>query len=291
MGTSKSFGGAKGTTPLIPSWLQSDEANPFQPNMNPIPPRKDDIGDTPKEKPIVTSLPVIQGNNSRFKQPRSNFTKYASSGGKNTAALEKGISSYVKKSYGGAKQASKRMSVSKTTARKLTSFFIDASRQGFRATLRKYNLSKLQELPLEQACNALVDEFCKFDGKIDTAISRDAFIFTMQELENANMLDKLEKPDDATILFMLKKFMVLSIKNRLIEDVGQSIFLSDKEPATIQSMEAQITDYIKMAVEDVTIKFQEEFVIPDIMKEIDNLYESSYKMLELLADEEKEEQL
>jgi len=291
MGTSKSFGGAKGTTPLIPSWLPSDEANPFLPDINPILPRKDDIGDAPKEKPIVTPSTVIPGNNSRFKQPRTNFTRYASSSGKDSAALKNGLSSYVKKSYGGAKQASARMSASKTTARKLASFFIDVSKQGFQATLQKYNLSKLQKLSLEQACDALADEFCKFDGKIDTAISRDAFIFTMQELENANMLDKLEKPDDATILFMLKNFMALSIKNRLIEDVGQSIFLSDKEPATIQSMETQITDYIKMTVEDAIIKFQEEFIILDLMNEIDNLYESSYQMLELIANEEKEEQL
>jgi hypothetical protein len=117
MGTSKSFGGAKGATPLIPSWLPSDEVNPFLPDMNPIPP-KDDTGDMPKENPTVTPPLAIPENNFRFKQARSNFTRYASSGGKNTAALKKGISSYIEKSYGGAKQVSKRMSVSKNTARK-----------------------------------------------------------------------------------------------------------------------------------------------------------------------------
>jgi hypothetical protein len=287
MGTSKSFGGAKGNTPLIPSWLSPDNDGISMPNINPVTEPKDNADDIPKIEPVTAPpVPVVPADSSRFEQARSNFARNVSSDGTNKSALKRGISSYIKKSYGGAKQASKRMSVSKVTASKLVSFFTSASTQGFQATLLKYNLSKLQGIPLEQACSALVDEFCKSDGKIDTAISRDAFLLTIQELEKANMLDKLEKPDDATILFTLKKFMVLSIYNRLIEDVGQRIFLNDKDPTTIQSIEIQIKDYIEMAVDDVIIKFQEEFVISDLMKEIDKLYESSYETLDFIVNKE-----
>lgn len=302
MGTSSSFGGGKGKNPMIPSWLSSEKTDIPISKVNLIASKDDNKPQQtsdPKDKPydilkpesiIVDPATIVLGDNSRFKQSRANFTRYVSSGGKNRSALKKGISSYIKNSYKGAKQASKRMAVSKITASKFVSFFIEASTQGFQATLQKYNLSNLQGLPLDQAYIALVDEFCKSDGKIDNAISRDAYLFTVEALENASMLDKLEKPSESVILFMLKNFMVLSIKNRLLEDVGQSIFLDGKDPSVIQYIEIQIKDFIGMAVDDVISKFQNNSAISDITKEMDSLYEASYSMLELIANEEEDDE-
>ena len=258
MGTSKSFGGAKGETPLIPSWLSPENT----------------------EHPV----PVILGDKSRFKQARANLARYVSSDGKNDSYLKKGISSYIKTSYNGAKHVANRMGVSKTSAKELVSFLIDAATQGLQATLHKYNLSKLQDFSLEQAYTSLVDVFCKSDGKIDTAISRDAYLLTIEELENADMLDKLEKPDEETIFFMLKKFITLSIKNRLFEDIGQSIFLDNKAISVIQSIENQIKDFIELAVDDAIIKFKRDLTISDITNEMDKLYENSYDIMKLLTD-------
>src|SRR5690606_26305012 len=100
MGTSNAYGGAGGSTPLIPSWLQGDGdggigagagaddgTQPASPDGSPpaVPP-------APAPRPTAPA-----GASDRFTSARNNFTRFVSSGGSDRRSLGRAVSQYVSK--------------------------------------------------------------------------------------------------------------------------------------------------------------------------------------------------
>lgn len=75
MGTSTSNHGQSGKTPLVPSWLDDNDA------------------DQQPEQPQ-------QGDPKRFSASRSNFTRYVNSGGSGSGSLHRATSNYIRRSLG-----------------------------------------------------------------------------------------------------------------------------------------------------------------------------------------------
>lgn len=98
MGTSTAFEGQGGHTPLIPSWLdEPDQATADAESAAAGEPPGQDPDSS--DRPPGSGLPPI-GDPNRFTAARSNFTRFARSGGRDRASLGRAISRYVNSSAG-----------------------------------------------------------------------------------------------------------------------------------------------------------------------------------------------
>src|SRR5688500_13483920 len=112
MGTSSAYGGPGGGTPLVPSWMQEEgdlqngPANGTMPGgatpQNGIPPPA--VPPAPANQPLPLPAKV-----DRFTGARNNFSRFASSGGRDRANLGRSVSNYASSSAGGSRQATLRM--------------------------------------------------------------------------------------------------------------------------------------------------------------------------------------
>jgi hypothetical protein len=137
VGTSNSYGGAGGGTPLIPTWLTPDtEGGATPPNGSEMP-----AGDVP---PAPKLAPVPQaGDAKRFSSARGNFTRFVTSGGTDRKSLGRALSSYVSTSVGGSRTAARRMAISSQATSRLADFLSTASTAGVRDALRSIGLENL----------------------------------------------------------------------------------------------------------------------------------------------------
>ena len=107
MGTSNPNGGSSGSNPLIPSWLV-DPAGTSTENSDTA-----ETVDNPNEDSQTgseeQSIPTVVVDHQRYSPARSNFTRFTKSGGRDTNSLRRAVSSYVRRSSGGAKNATTKM--------------------------------------------------------------------------------------------------------------------------------------------------------------------------------------
>src|SRR5258708_33845749 len=149
MGTSTAYGGPGGGTPLVPSWRGSDAggAPPAAPGGDT--PDGDAPVPGPPAPPNRPALPPISDPN-RFIGARTNFTRFANSGGDDRASLGRAVSRYVSTSSGGARQAAQRMGASRAAGARLLGFLSDAQARGTQEALRALNLETLAGRPIDE---------------------------------------------------------------------------------------------------------------------------------------------
>src|SRR5690348_12014217 len=102
MGTSSAYGGPRGSTPLVPSWLEPDGPEvpaPPEPPDHQAPPDGPPADSVPGSPP-ATLLPPVPADVGRFTAARSNFSRFASSGGTDRASLGRAVSHYVSRASG-----------------------------------------------------------------------------------------------------------------------------------------------------------------------------------------------
>ena len=169
MGTSGSYGGPGGKNPLIPSWLDGGVLPP-QPPLPEAPVPAD-----PGQAAPVTNPPQVIPEGPRFQLPRTNMSRFVSSGGSNGGALRRAVSGYVSESSGGAATATRRMGSSRVAAGRLLSFLGEVQRTGAAQALQLFNLGALANQPIEQIFFGLADKICPSQGSVDAGIALDAF--------------------------------------------------------------------------------------------------------------------
>ncbi|MDB5013268.1 MAG: hypothetical protein JWQ25_1470, partial [Daejeonella sp.] len=143
MGTSNSNRGTGPNTPLVPTWLTPGGTPPAPPPL--IPPESDPIHlpdnllppprtageNSPRIPTPLENLPIPpNGNANRFRGPRSNFTKFISSGGGDRRSMGRALAGYVSKSSGGSRNATLGMGSSRSTTAILLNFFSSVQSQG-----------------------------------------------------------------------------------------------------------------------------------------------------------------
>src|SRR5260370_32486289 len=130
MGTSGSYGGPSPGSSLVPTWVDPIRSLPVGPGLPPpddadpaaIPPA---VPAPPPVRPVPQPAPA-----DNFTAPRTNFTRYARSGGNDRTSLGRAISGYVSGGVGGSRRAVQRMGSSRGTAARLASFLNNVAGQG-----------------------------------------------------------------------------------------------------------------------------------------------------------------
>ena len=286
MGTSNSYGGPGGNTPLIPSWFGggddgggdgTPDAAPNDGQQNPP-----NNGDTPN--PIIT--PTSPG--SRFQTPRGNFTRFVGSGGSDRRSLGRAVSGYVSGSMSGAKNASKRMGSSRRVAGGLINFLSAAAGAGINAALTERNLGHLIGKSAEDIFIGLSGVICPHGGSVDEGIARNAFMETVVELIGAGITD-LNQLTAEQVFAIIQLFATNSIEARLCNDIGTKICIAAENIPQVENVQQQLHDFISGAVSDALERFSNdinELSSDETGKIVDTIYTEAFSILETLGDAE-----
>lgn len=290
MGTSTAYKGPGGGTPLIPSWLGSDDGdNP--PSIPAAPggatPAPDLVPPAPANRP---AMPAPADPN-RFMSARNNFTRFAHSGGRDRASLGRAVSSYVSTSTGGARQAAQRMGASRGAGARLLGFLTDVQALGAREALRTLNLEGLAGRPIDEVFVGLADYICPNAGTVDDGIAREAFVETIIELTTLGVTDMdALTPEQMQTVFEL--YATHAIEARLCNDIGiKAITMPDDAQAALRIQE-QLRDFIRNGVSDALTAARTETPIltqDRIQSFVDTVYERSFGILKGLGDAEADQ--
>lgn len=285
MGTSSAYPGPGGRTPLVPSWLPSGGAPEPEPGPPPPPP-----GDAPPPIPSPPDLPPIPNIASpdRFTPARTNFSRFASSGGRDRASLRRAVSHYVSTASGGSRPAAQRMGSSRIAGGRLLGFLSSAGANGPREALRTLNLENLAGRPIEEIFVGLVDYVCQDGGTVDEGIAREAFIETIADLADNGIvnLDGLTADQMQTIFELYASH---AIEARLCNDIGTKAITLPSSVADATRVQTQLFDFVRRSVGDAFTAAPA--AIRDLTPErvfdfVTRVYEQAFSILEALGDAE-----
>lgn len=293
MGTSSSFGGQGGGTPLVPSWL-GNEGSPPAAQDGATPPNGG--GASPAQPPAGPPAPPARppvpptADPTRFSAARGNFSRFAGSGGDDRKALGRAVSHYVGSSSGGARTAAARMGSARGAGSRLIGFLSDAARRGATEALRALNLGALAGRPIEEIFLGLADYVCPDGGTIDEGIAREAFIETIADLAGAGItdLDSLT-PDQMQTVFEL--YATNAIEARLCNDIGLKAVSLPSDSRQAARVQAQLNDFIRRAVADAltTARVAVAALTPDrVLSFVGGIYEQAFGILQIMGDAEGE---
>ena len=279
MGTSGSYPGPSNKDPLVPDWLDSEEPGLLPPRdpgepPGPLPPDEELPVDhdgrptdrspvplpltqdgTPTADPIPGQRPQVPPANptnlpdKRFGSARSNFSRFARSGGANPSSLKRALHSYVATASGGPKTAARRMGASRQSTSKLLSFLSNAVSNSSAEALRALNLEALAGRPIDEVFLALADYICPDGGTVDQGIAREAYFETIADLAATGIatLDALTSDQMQTILELS---IAHSIEARIYNDIGAGAIALPSGTNEIAQVEAQLFDFIRASVSD-----------------------------------------
>ncbi len=295
MGTSSSFGGPKGSTPLVPSWLGNDLESSHDDNG-----QSDVEGDqtSDSENPSQNNddsqsndnqtEPGKELENNRYRQVRNNFTRFVKSGGSNKRAFGKAISNYVSKASGGSKTASQRMGSSRVVTSALVSFLQSVQSNGAESTLRSYGLDNLIGHSITDVFLELMDFVCPDGGNLDEGIARNAFVETIAELAE-NEISNLDTLTLEQIKSIIQIYATHSIEARLCNDIGTKIFIDSQNLSFIDKIQEQLHDFIARGVSDALQKFDTNFADltnTNTAQLVEEIYTEAFRILQILGDNE-----
>lgn len=287
MGTSSSYGGPRGKTPLVPTWVEPiGSAGPLPASL--IPPDGTPIvppGDVPQAPPDRLNPPA-EGDADRFRGPRSSFSRFAKSGGSNGGSLGRAVSGYVSHSSGGARRAAQKMGASRTSAGRLLGFLTDAQARGPREALRALDLENLAGRPMEEVFLGLMEYVCPKGGSVDEGIARDAFIETIADLTAVGIadLDGLTAGQTQTVLEL---YATHAIEDRLCNEIGTKAIALPQDVQAIEATMEQLRDFVRGSVSDSIQRAQAAFnnlTVERVQAVVDAVYEAAFAFLQAAGD-------
>ncbi len=288
MGTSTAYGGPGGGTPLVPTWLGSEGGT--SPPAMPVEAASSSDG-TPVPQPAAPSgRPAIPplGDPGRFTSARSNFTRFAKSGGSDRAGLGRAVAGYVSSAVGGSRQAAQRMGASRGAGARLLGFLSDAQARGVREALRALDLEGLVGHPLAEILVGLADYVCPGAGTIDEGIAREAYVETIVELATEGLTDMdAFTPDQLQTVFEL--YATHAIEARICNDIGTKAVTVPADAHAALRVQAQLRDFIRGGVSDAltTARAETPTLTPDrIQSFVDRVYESAFGFLQARGEAE-----
>jgi hypothetical protein len=289
MGTSTAYGGPDGGTPLVPSWLGGadggESPTPATPNLNGPP---DGQPESPRQ-PRANPQPIPpNADPQRFTGARTNFSKFARSGGSDRASLGRAISKYVSTAAGGSRVAAQRMGASRGSGARLLGFLADAQSRGINQALAALNLNGLAGLPIADIFLGLADYVCPGGSSVDEGIAREAFVETIIELTENGLNDLTTfTPEQMQLIF--ETYATHAIEARIYNDIGTKAVMMPENALTAQHVEHQLLDFIRGGVSDAFVQTQAQtggLNHTNIQSFVDSVYESAFSFLHALAQAE-----
>jgi hypothetical protein len=297
VGTSSSYGGASGGTPLVPSWLQGDSSGDSgsgdggQADLGVgAQSNQDGAATGAPMAPPARPIPPKLGDSDRFTSARTNLTRFTSSGGSDHRSLGRAVSQYVSKSSGGSGNAARRMGASRSAGAGLVNFLNNAVTKGVREALRTLNLEGLAGKPIEEIFSGLADYICPEGGSIDDGVARDAFVETIADLAGAGITD-MDALTPAQIQTIFELYATHAIEARLCNDIGAKVVTMPADAGAAGRVQAQLRDFIQRGVSDAlnNAAVVVQALTPDaVIGFVTGIYQSAFEILQTMGDAEAE---
>lgn len=293
MGTSGSYGGPSNATPLVPTWADSDAAAPVasesasgtlpiegSPSENRDP--NVVVPQPPPNRPDLVPPPVQH----RFRDARSDFTRFVSSGG-GSRNLGRALSHYVSTATGGSRNAAKRMGVSTSAGAGLLGFLSNVASNGTREALRVLKLDQLVGKSVEEIFLGLADCVCPNTGDVDAGIARSAFIETIVDLADMGVSD-LDSLSADQIRTVFELYATHAIESRICNDIGLHMIALPSDLHAAEQVQVQLRDFIRRSVSDslsTTTRALPDLIHRDVQGFVSEIYESAFAILQSLGEE------
>ena len=302
MGTSNSYSGSGGSKPLIPTWLTDgggpDGSQPA-PTQQPPSPIPDGDGANPLPGvlpstngvgvPAAPNLPAVPpaGDPRRYTAPRSNFTRFVSSGGQDRRSLGRALSQYVSSSSGGSRNAARRMAVSRRSTAQLAGVLSSAIGGNASAALRSIGLERLAGRPIEEIFLGIMEVVCPDGGAIDDSIAREAFVETIVDLAENGITD-FDTLTAAQVQTILELNVAHAIEARLCNDIGAQSITLPQDANEAAEIQAQLFEFVERSVSDAFVANQMGATMTQeqVIRSIDSIYEQAYSILQSMAEAE-----
>lgn len=265
MGTSTHNGGQKGATPLVPSWLDQPDVNPFNEGTS-----NTDNGQMPP-----------MGDSERFRLPRGEFTRYINSGGRNSSLGRKSISNYIRNSLGGSSNATRRMGAARSSSAKLLNVVGAFASGGVRAVEQYLSITDLSNKSASEAFIAITDFICPDGGPQDEGIARSAYISAIEESPEMATI-KFGDLTSEQIMVIVERTMANAIFSRITNDIGNKIILLPQDRTIVDNLIVQIKDFVKGSVSDAIISLDIKagnIRQDDSLKIVNQVYERAFDIM------------
>jgi hypothetical protein len=226
----------------------------------------------------------------RFTAARSNFSRFAGSGGSDRASLGRAVSNYVFTASGGSRTAAQRMGASRTSGARLLGFLSGAVANRPRQALRALNLENLAGRPIEEVFIGLMEYVCPDGGTVDEGIAREAFIETIGDLASNEILDiDGLTADQMQTIFEL--YAAHAIEARICNDIGAKSITLPADPADAARVQTQLLDFVRRSVADAltSARVTMHALTPDrVVGFVTRIYEQAFSILQTIGDAESE---
>lgn len=256
MGTSKGYSGPP--TDLVPSWLApgSGDGGPGD-GSNGDGTDGDGDGDLDGDgsesgddaTTADTSALAPAQTPSGFTAARTAFTRFAKTG--SSSSLGSALANYVRggssgrggSAGSGPRRAAQRMGASRGTGARLLGVIRDFQQAGAAAALRRLDLSGMADRPAADVFVAMLEFLCPPGGAIDEAISRQAMLDAIGNLEEAGVTSfEAMSPEMLHEVFM--DFVALSIEGRVIADIAAKGIALSSDTEAVENIQTQLHDFI-----------------------------------------------
>ncbi len=244
MGTSSSYIGPKGKTPLLPSWyIPTEEEQSTQ-----LPQQNEEEGEATEEVNQKTEQPLVAGD---WSVTKSQFTRLRNNPSRENVG--RALKSYVGKSSGGGRAIAKSAINGRAVAGKLSGFLSVVSKEGVREAIDKLNISRYQGESVEYVLSRIIDELSPQDGTNESAIASEAMVETMKELyelldEYGGGLESLDNLSENELKEIMGSYISNYVFTRWTHELGAKIEEKDVSLRKIEIMENRCKEYIKSKV-------------------------------------------
>lgn len=245
MGTSKGYGGPPNG--LVPSWLDSPAGESGSGDED-TGGNGDADGNGADSSTDGSSVSEAPGSGA-LTGARTAFTRFSKNGSSST--LGAALASYVRGGNGrgsgggsgGARRAAQRMGASRATGSRLLGVVRDFQRIGALDTLRHLDLDRMVDRPATEVFLSMLEFLCPPGGAIDEAISRQAMLEAIGNLDGAGPAEFGQLTPEQLREFFLD-FISLSIEGRVIADIGSRGITLAADVESIERTHAQLRDFI-----------------------------------------------
>lgn len=288
MGTSSSNRGTRGKgTPQIPTWVSEDPGN-----LVTMPSGAGATHNPMVADQVIQELPDLppEADKNRFQAPRTNFSRFVISAGRDTSNLHKAVHGYINRSLGGTRNASRNMGASRMASARILNLFSDIVNHGAQQVLESLKLGNLYGKPITDIFLGLSDFICPEGGTTDSGIARYAFTNTIIELEESG-ISNIEDLNNDQMNSFFGIYIANTIEGKLYNEIGNNGIIVSATPDEAAMAQKQLHEFIQGAVNDAIVSINIEFknITPEkIMPLVDNIYNQAFEILLLISSSKED---
>ena len=224
------------------------------------------------DQPITQNTTTIppNGDENRFRGPRTSFTHYISEGGRDSGSMKRTISSYVNRSLGGSLKATTRLGTARGSA----------------AIAQQLSLGNIEGLPASDFFVKIAAFICPDGGPNDEGIARSAYYDAI-----ADDPDLYGKPTESLTHeeceSVLQNFMSKVVLEQLMNDIANKTITLPNNINEVAHIEEKVEQMIKQSVSDAFVDVRNrniQITNNEAQKITDSIYQKTYEILEGLGN-------